>query len=207
MNRRELEQLTTPLILQELKNNNWPMENSNIKNNVMDYVDQLTLQLALMSSTEFNSNLETTITIKKNKMYNQIVIGDTETFKLNYKYDTIKPYPDGIRINIPDRNVLKYGTRWKNILMVAGEGVSSLLLKVYAVELISKSVDKFTAGLDNKAFVRVNKTFESDTKALKYLEKQILNCKNIIKLKNERLDQAIRRKGLGNLNSRELWKR
>ena len=206
-NRRELEKLTTPLILQELKINNWPMDNTNIKINVIEYVDLLKLQLALMSSTEFNSNLATTISVKNNIGKDKNIPGENiETFKLTYKYDTIKS-KDGIRINIPDRNVLKDKNRWKNILQLAGEGMSSLILKVYAVELISKSEGKCTPGLDSKAFDIVNKTFESDQKSLKYLDKQIINCKNIIKLKNDRVDQAIKRKGLGKLNSREQLKR
>lgn len=59
--------------------------------------------------------------------------------------------------------------------------MSSLILKVNAVELISKSEGKCTRGLDNKAFDIENKRFESDLESLKYLDNQIKKSTNIIK--------------------------
>jgi retron-type reverse transcriptase len=209
--RRDLELNTTPLILKELKVNNWPMNCKTIKMNVQQYIKLSTLQLALLSSCEFNTKFKTEVTIKNREIItslNKSIDNETITYKLAYKYsDSITPEMKKLDINIPNRDELKNPLKWRDILEIAGTVVHSLITRLYAIELISESEGKLTPGLDGKAFVLVPPSFEEKIKAMKYLEPKIKDLKTKIKLYYDKTDQAIRRKGLHNLNDREKYKR
>jgi len=87
------------------------MNNEVIKVNVIKYVKLSILQLALLSSCEFNTKFKTEITIKnKDIIINSDNLDKKEfvTYELKYKYsDSITPDMKKLDINIPNREVLK----------------------------------------------------------------------------------------------------
>lgn len=82
-----------------------------------------------------------------------------------------------------------------------------LLTKLWAVELVSISNCHVTPGIDGISFLSVPRATTSKSVALKILHNTIQKLKYDISLSEGATNQSIQRKGIYNLNSREIYRR
>jgi len=106
-----------------------------------------------------------------------------------------------------DRERIKDPNNWFEILQEAGLTMDSLLTKVWAVELVSRSENCETSGIDNLCFSTVPRLIKSKVDALKYLNNLIKKLKYEISLSQGTTNRAIQRKGRKKLNDREKYRR
>jgi retron-type reverse transcriptase len=188
--KRELENQTTPLLLKCLKKNLWPLENPQLCETVKDYVEFSTYLLSIMTSNKFIKTFSTTFLDGS-----KILAEEYET--RNYK----RPKP------LVNRKAIQNKDNWCEILKEAELTLDSLLIKVWAVELISISNGCETPGIDRLQFITVPKNIKTKSAALKYLNDVIKRLKYDISLSNGYTNQAIQRKGPKRLNKREKYRR
>lgn len=130
--------------------------------------------------------------------------------------DGRSPFPEGFQPTskkptgrlgweLTDRESL--ACQWAPILELSGEKMKELVWKILAVEMVSKSNGAHTCGCDGQAFKIVGTKASSDSKALKNLSGSIKGAKKILSIAQGKTDQAIHRKGLLGLQSRERWRR
>lgn len=188
--KRELEKKLTPLILKDLKKNNWPLEKDLLFNEVKKYNELSTYLLSIMSSRKFI------------KSFSLNMDDDCRILAEDYEaINTKRPKP------LVDREKIKNPNHWDEILKEAELTMDSLLTKVWAVELVSVSKGRETPGVDNLCFLTVPRAVKTKTNALEYLKDLIRKLKYDINLSQGATNQAIQRKGLDNLNTREIYRR
>lgn len=85
--------------------------------------------------------------------------------------------------------------------------MDSLLIKVWAVELISISNGCETPGIDKFRFMTVPRNIKTKSAALKYLNDTTKKLKYDISLSEGYTNQAIQRKSLKQLNTREKYRK
>jgi len=188
--KRELEQEITPLLLKNLKNNVWPLEDPKLHKKVKDYIELSNYLMSIMSATKFIKTFSITIS-------NNIKILAEDYEKRNSK----RPKP------LVDRTKMKNSESWFEILRETELTMDSLIIKVWAVELVSISNGSETPGIDGLRFMSVPTTFKTKSAALNYLNNLIKKLKYDISLSKGYTNQAIQRKGLDKLNSREKYRR
>ncbi len=86
----------------------------------------------------------------------------------------------------------------------AGERLKCLLWRIMAIEKLSKNPGSAIAGIDGACFKPVPSATNNTNKALKVLKNRIEFLKDKLSLAKGKTDQAINRKGLKNLNPREI---
>nr|WAK85005.1 hypothetical protein and HNH endonuclease [Amicula sp. isolate GU52X-4 cfCalB7] len=106
-----------------------------------------------------------------------------------------------------DRNKMKNSDNWHEIFKEAEITMDSLIIKVWAVELVSTLNGSETPGIDGSHFRSIPTTFKTKSAALKYLNNLIKKLKYDISLSKGYTNQAIQRKGFDELNSREKYRR
>jgi RNA-directed DNA polymerase len=109
--------------------------------------------------------------------------------------------------NLRNRDLTVKESKFNKLLIEAGSNMSSVLWKIVAIELTLLNTGSTTAGVDGKRYQRVRMKVNSKTKALISLKEQRTYLKNMINLSKGKTDQAIRRKGIRNLNDRERKRR
>lgn len=188
--KRELEREITPLLLKNLKNNVWPLKDSTLYKKVKDYIELYNYSMSIMSAQKFIKTFSITI-------QNNIKILAENYEERNSK----RPKP------LIDRNKMKKSDNWLEIFKEAEIGMDSLIIKVWAVELVSTSNGSETPGIDGSHFMSVPTTFLAKSAALNYLNNLIKKLKYDISLYKGHTNQAIQRKGFDKLNSREKYRR
>lgn len=93
------------------------------------------------------------------------------------------------------------------ILEEAGQAIASLTWKIVAIEILSNNKGSTTAGVDLKAFKAVPYETETTKQALLSLQGEIKKMKADLSIYKGKTDQAIKRKGIEKLNSREKRRR
>jgi len=93
------------------------------------------------------------------------------------------------------------------LLKDASHKVESLVWKIIAIELISLGSGSTTPGIDKLAFKKIAAKASTKERALKILSEEIDKLKQNVSLAKGKTNQAIQRKGLINLNSREKLRR
>ena len=188
--KRELEVKFTPIIKQNLKNNIWPLDNPEIRKGVKNYIEFSNRLLSILTAKKFQNSF----LLKLNKSCTLLA---DEYQPRNFK----RPIP------LVDRKKLKRKDHWFEILDESQRTLDSLLTKLWAVELVSISNGRETPGIDGISFLTVPRVVKSKTVALKYLHDLIKKLKYDISLSEGFTNQAIQRKGIHNLNSRENYRR
>nr|AVR57659.1 hypothetical protein [Halamphora calidilacuna] len=188
--KRELENELTPLLLKNLKNNIWPLENPQIFEAVKNYIELSTYLLSVISAKKFIKSFATTSIDGK-----KILADDYEA------RNSKRPKP------LVDRDKIKNKDNWVEILKEAELTLNSLLTKVWAIELISTSTGSRTPGIDGACFMTVPTTKKSKSAALKYLNDLIKKLKYDLSLSRGYTNQAIQRKSIERLNNRENYRR
>jgi len=97
--------------------------------------------------------------------------------------------------------------QFKNLLELAGQFMSSLLWKYVVLEMLTRNSGSTTPGVDNKAFKSKKAKVNNTKAALNRSKKHLDDIKRTLGLSKGKTDQAIRKKGLGNLSQRELLRR
>jgi retron-type reverse transcriptase len=188
--KRELEAKFTPIIKQNLKNNIWPLDNPEILKAVKSYIELSNRLISILTAKKFQKSFS----LKLNK--NCTLLADDYQPR-----DSKRPAP------LIDRKKLKKKDHWLEILNKSQRTMDSLLTKLWAVELVSVSNGRETPGIDGISFFTVPRVIKSKTVALKYLHDLIKKLKYDISLSEGFTNQAIQRKGIHNLNSRENYRR
>ena len=93
---------------------------------------------------------------------------------------------------------------FSDLRIQAGQRMKCLLWRIMAIETLSKNPGSATPGVDRVCFKPVPGAADSIDKALDSLKDRIEFLKDKLSLAKGKTDQAIRRKGLNHLNSREL---
>lgn len=96
---------------------------------------------------------------------------------------------------------------WLKLMEELGLYMSSLVIRIVAIELLSFNPDSTCPGVDGRAFVSVPLKVDSVVEAKRMVQGKILRLKAKINLSKGKTDQAIRRKGKKNLTERELLRR
>ena len=115
--------------------------------------------------------------------------------------------------NIINRTNVHNNEFWKKIgiLTEQGKKMDSLFWRIMAVELISKSNGRTTPGIDGISFkslpIIALPTSKEAALNVKYIRDLITKLKSDLSLAKGKTDQAIRRKGLRNLNQFEQRRR
>lgn len=188
--KRELEQKLTPLILKNLNNNVWPLEDFQLSKEVKGYIDVSIYLLSIMSSRKFVKSFSISIN------------GNYKILTDNYETINTKRLNPSV-----DKKKIRDLNNWFEILKEAELTMDSILTKVWSVELVSISEGHETPGIDNRYFLTVPRITKSKTDALKYLNGLIKKLKYDVSLSKGAINQAIQRKGLDNLNNREKYRR
>lgn len=102
---------------------------------------------------------------------------------------------------------MENNSHWIEILAESQRTMDCLLTKLWAVDLVSNSNGCETSGIDGISFFMVPRNIKSKSVALKYLYDCIKKLKYDISLSEGATNQAIQRKGIKNLNSREMYRR
>lgn len=175
--KKELEEKLTLSILKDLKNNTWPLENSQLFKEVENYITISTSLLSILSSKKFIRSFSIKIVTN-----GEIKAGDYKP--INNK----RPCP------LVDRKWMKETNNWSEILNEAEITLNSLLTKVRAVELVLKLNGRKIPSIDNLCFSAVSKKVISKGDALKYLDNLIKKLKYEISLSKRVTNQAIHHK-------------
>ena len=188
--KRELEAKFTPIIKQNLKSNIWPLDNPEILKAVKKYIELSNQLISILTAKKFQKSFS----LKLNQNCNLLA-------------DEYQPRNPKRPIPLIDREKLKRKDHWLEILDESQRTMDSLLTKLWAVHLVSISNGRETPGIDGIFFLSVPRVIKSKTVALKYLHDLIKKLKYDISLSEGFTNQAIQRKGIHNLNSRENYRR
>jgi hypothetical protein len=188
--RQEFDRKLTPFILQKLSDNVWPLEDSKLHEKIKNYIEMSTYFLSTLSSKKFIRSFSF------NTSYHYRILTKNDRF-VNKKCPKL----------LIDRERVKKLSNWHEILKEAEYTWGSLMTKVWAVEIVSNSVSRGIPGIDNLCFLPVLRKVKSNAVALKYCDGLIKRLKYEINLSKGKSDQAVRRKHLNNLSSREKHRR
>jgi len=188
--KRELEEKFTPIIIQNLNNQIWPLDDPEIFRAVKSYI-------------ELSNRLISILTVKKFQKSFLLKLNENCTLLA----DDYQPRNSKRPTPLIDRKKLKNKDHWLEILNESQRTMDSLLTKLWAVELVSTSNGRETPGIDGLSFFTVPRVIKSKVVALKYLHDLIKKLKHDLSLSEKYTNQAIRRKGIHNLNSREKYRR
>lgn len=188
--KRELERKFKLIIIKNLGNKIWPLDDSVIFKGVKSYIELSNRLISVLTATKFQKSFS--LKISKN---------------CNLLADDYQPRNSKHPTPLINRKKLKNEDNWFEILNESQRTMDSLLTKVWAVELVSTSSGCQTPGIDNLSFFAVPGVIKSKEAALKYLYDLIRKLKYDISLSEGYTNQAIQQKGIQNLNSREKYKR
>lgn len=188
--KRELEEKFTPIIIQNLNNKVWPLDDPKIFKVVKSYIELSNRIISILTVKKFQKSFS--IELNKNC---KLLADDYQP--RNYK----RPSP------FIDREKLKNKDHWFEILYESQRTMDCLLTKLWAVELVSISKGRTISGIDGISFLSVPRVIKSKAVALKYLHDLIKKLKYDISLSEGYTNQAIQRKGIYNLNFREKYRR
>lgn len=188
--KRELEAKFAPIIKQNLKSNIWPLDNPEIFKAVKKYIELSNQLISILTAKKFQKSFS----LKLNQSCTLLA-------------DEYQPRNSRRPIPLIDREKLKRKDHWLEILDESQRTMDSLLTKLWAVHLVSISNERETPGIDGISFLSVPRVIKSKTVALKYLHDLIKKLTYDISLSEGFTNQAIQRKGIHNLNSRENYRR
>ena len=124
-----------------MKNNIWPLQNSQINKGIKKYINTSSYLLAIMSSKKFITSFSID--------YNE----NSKILAEHYEpVNTKKPKP------LINRELIKNPDYWSQILKEAGLTADSLLTKICSIELISLSENRETPGIDKLSFLNYTKS-------------------------------------------------
>lgn len=188
--KRELEEKFTPIIIQNLNNQIWPLDDPEIFRAVKRYIELSNRLTSILTAKKFQKSF----LLKLNKNCTLLA-------------DDYQPRNSKCLTPLIDRKKLKNKDHWLEILNESQRTMDSLLTKLWAVELVSTSNGRETPGIDGFSFLKVPRVIKSKAVALKYLHDLFKKLKYDLSLSERYTNQAIRRKGIHNLNSREKYRR
>lgn len=188
--KRELEEKFTPIIIKNLNNKIWPLDDPEILKAVKSYI-------------ELSNQLVSILTKKKFQKSFLLKLGKNCTLLA----DDYQPRNSKRPTPLIDRKKLKNKDHWLEILNESQRTMDSLFTKLWAVELVSTSNGRETPGIDGFSFLTVPRVIKSKAVALKFLHDLIKKLKYDISLSEGYTNQAILRKGSHDLNSREKYRR
>ena len=188
--KRELEEKFTSIIIQNLNNQIWPLDDPEIFRAVKSYIELSNRLTSILTAKKFQKSF----LLKLNK--NCTLLADDYQPR-----NSKRPTP------LIDRKKLKNKDHWLEILNESQRTMDSLLTKLWAVELVSTSNGRETPGIDGFSFLTVPRVIKSKAVALKFLHDLFKKLKYDLSLSEGYTNQAIRRKGIHNLNSREKYRR
>ena len=197
--RRELAKILSTWGLKLLHSGVWPMSDSMFRHWALELHRMEKHHVALLSAGTFLTSQAVREIIKDGRAKRD---HHPEGFQPSSKKPTGR-----LGWELKDRETLSNKRQWAPILELSGEKMKELVWKILAVEMVSKSNGAHTCGCDGQAFKIVGTKASSDSKALKNLSGSIKGANKILSIAKGKTDQAIHRKGLTGLQSRERWRR
>ena len=94
------------------------------------------------------------------------------------------------------KNDRDYENHWPKIKKTAAKYISSLVWKIAAIDIASRSKESVTPGIDGMAFQFIHLKCGTNTEALKLLNSKIDSFKNDLSLYKGKTDQVKNRKGI-----------
>jgi len=209
--KRELALKLTPLILNAINKRTWPMDIPHLNRGIFAYVRLYSYITAVETSRKFIKSFETEEQIIQDifPVLNAMQIDSTNIEKVNhiiraYNYE---PLDEKRAEPLVNREAVKVTDNWTDILALAGEEIDNIITKVWAIEQISQSQSKNTAGIDNRALRDIPTKESNKASALKSLETLTSKLKRDIAISKGKTDQAINRKGgIDKLTKREKYR-
>lgn len=188
-NKRKLKEKFTPIIMQNLNNKIWPLDDPRIYKVVKNYIKLSNKLISILTAKKFQESFP--LKIKNYKFW-------TENFQpWNYKHP--RPF-----IN---RKKIKNKDHWFKILNESKLVMDCLLTKIWTVELVSILKNCETSKIDDISFLTVPRTIIFKSVALNVFHNFTKKLKYDISLSNGATNQSIQRKSINNLNFREIYKK